>query len=282
MRLFLIDSPTVKTLKLVYAPDHIIVSGTVKPVGAHGHEHTHETRVIEQTEPKDSGALASAPAHSFEPVILAGELSVIEPDVEDVVFSKTITFADLKALPGFAAHSQLALGIEFTTGEVTLHETFSRSYRTKKRTESMNKNHFYVLHVTVPSEAVSSFDDCMVFCTASKDAFTCADRFDTYTTQAELRAVVPTLKVEGPDAITPAGGRLVVTYAWPDGTPIVGAEVHSEVTAGYINRQRIHTNKEGKAYFTVLPLALDAGERFRVKFGFKHFTGKAEKVLTVS
>jgi hypothetical protein len=283
MRLFLNNTPTVKQLTLAYAKDSITISGRIAAtVQKVDHEHEVLARDLPEIKEGDVVDHAAPPPHSFDPVILPGRTTQEAVDAEDVQFSQTISFADLKALPGFACYSQLAFGVQFINGEVTLHETYSRSKATRKRETSMDKNHFYVLHITVPCAKVQSFDDCLVIATCDASAFGCDEEYRIFTTQAEFKAVVPTLTVDGPDVITQAGGKLTVLYAWPDGTPIVGAEVYAEPTAGYVNRQRVHTDRWGKAYFTVLPLALDKGEGFRVKFGFKHFSGKTEKVLSVS
>lgn len=288
MHVLLNNEATVKALKVVYAPDSITVSGRI---AARGHGHEHEHHVPEVKTAKYRGSDLDHPGregynhveeHSFEPVYLPDHSINIEYDVEDIEFEKTISFDELKATPGFACYSQVTLGFHFTSGNVQLHEVFSRSKATKKRSEALEENHFYVLAILVPCANVASFDDCLVTIHCAKDALEFDGTFTELARIEDWRAAMPQMKVEGSDAITAAGGLLTVTYAWPDGTPIVGAEVHAEPTAGYVNRQRVHTDKSGKAYFTVVPLALDKGERFRVKFGFKHFTGKTEKTLTVA
>lgn len=274
MRVFLIDQATSKTLKLVYSSDSITLSGIVEAPGS-SVAHLSD----EHTPPKVTGD-SVVPPHSFDTVVPEAAIST-EPAPENKSFSITITFEDLKAMPGFACHSQALVAVNMLTGETELYEGFSRSYRTKRTDTAMKANWFTVMHIGIPSSAVESFDDCGVFAHSAADAFTFDGEYRTVSS-AEARALYAQLAITGPDNVVSAGSQFVVTYAWPDGTPIAGAEVWSETTAGYVNRRRAITDEHGQAKFSVLPLALDKGESVRLKFGFKHYSGKVQKILIVS
>ena len=58
------------------------------------------------------------------------------------------------------------------------------------------------------------------------------------------------------------------------------AEIYIEATGGYLPQQRATTSK-GKTQFRIGALGLDVGESFRVKVGFRHFSGVAEVKVRV-
>jgi hypothetical protein len=282
-RFVFIDTPdrVVKSLKVEYTKDVLKVSGLVfSPV--YGVTHEHDPGIVgEIAENKDSPHVA--PPHSFEPAIHAGNLTNTYEE-KDVPFEMTIRWADISGKPGFADYTQFALEVHQHNGTLELLETFHKSKALKDHSAAMQPHHHYPLRIFVPCARAQSFDDCLVIAEAPGAGFSATGcTFDTFDAATPYRGQNhPTLSIAGASNVIAAGGRFVVSYQWPDGTGIVGAEVHSEVTAGYVNRQRIHTDGAGKAYFTVLPLALDTGEHFRLKFGFKHYTGKVETTLVVS
>jgi hypothetical protein len=53
------------------------------------------------------------------------------------------------------------------------------------------------------------------------------------------------------------------------------AEIYLEATGGYLPQKRAMTS-QGKAQFRIGALGLEAGETFRVKVGFRHFSSVAE------
>ncbi|MGJ4927458.1 hypothetical protein ACQR1K_09955 [Bradyrhizobium sp. HKCCYLRH3095] len=58
------------------------------------------------------------------------------------------------------------------------------------------------------------------------------------------------------------------------------AELHLEATGGYLPKQRVVT-QQGRAQFRVGALGLLAGDAFRVKTGFRHFSGVSELTFRV-
>jgi hypothetical protein len=58
------------------------------------------------------------------------------------------------------------------------------------------------------------------------------------------------------------------------------AELYFEATGGYLPQQRAMTSK-GKTQFRIGALGLAAGESFRVKIGFRHFSSVAEVKVQV-
>ena len=271
MRVFLIDQPSVESFKLVYTPEAITVSGVVKTPGS---------QVVHLADEPDTAVPEAVPAQSFDTPD-HGTTTKTDENLQDTVFSRTITFDEIRALPGFACHSQIRFGVNMLTGVLEVYEGFSLSYQTKNPKSANKDNHFSPMHIGVPSAAAKSFDDCGLFVHCAKEAFE-FDGTPTLLAPGEGRAQYVGLTIDGPDNVVAGGSQFTVTYQWPDGTKIAGAEVWAETTAGYVNRRSAKTNEQGQATFTVLPLALDKGEQFRLKFGFRHFTGKVDKTLTVS
>jgi hypothetical protein len=272
MRVFQIEQATVKALKLVYAPDAITISGVIAAPGSTV-AHLADDPVVPEP-PKE------VPPQSFDTPD-HGTTTTAEATTEDKPFSRTITFDDLRAVPGFACHSQVMVAVNALNAEVELYEGFSRSYQTKNIASAAKDNHFSPMHIGIPSGAVASFDDCGLFVKCEKAVFEFDQPYPSFAPGGAKSQYVA-LSVAGPDNVVAGGSQFVATYQWPDGTPVAGAEVFAESTAGYVNRRSGITDAQGQVRFTVLPLALDKGETFRLKFGFRHFTGKAEKLLVVS
>ena len=60
-----------------------------------------------------------------------------------------------------------------------------------------------------------------------------------------------------------------------------GATLFLETTGGYLPRQRVKVAADGTAAFPVMALGLDAGETFKVKVGFKQYTGMLDVPFSV-
>ncbi|CAL80525.1 hypothetical protein BRADO6935 [Bradyrhizobium sp. ORS 278] len=82
-----------------------------------------------------------------------------------------------------------------------------------------------------------------------------------------------------PDAYATVTAQLVDS----SGSPIndADAELHLETTGGYLPKQRV-TTQQGRAQFRVGALGLVAGDSFRLKAGFRHFTGVNELEFRVT
>lgn len=55
--------------------------------------------------------------------------------------------------------------------------------------------------------------------------------------------------------------------------------IYVETTAGYVNKQRVISNPSGT--ISVRPLDLNPGDEFKVKFGWRHYTGVSETKIKV-
>lgn len=274
MRVFHIDQPTVGKLKLIYTPEAITIIGTV------GTPASQVVHLADTPEPVAVDADHVVPPQSFDAPDHGTETNS-ESRVVETTFNRTITFDELKAMPGFACHSQAMFAVSALNAQVDFYEGFSRSYHTKNVAAAAKENSYSPLHIGIPCGRATSFDDCGIFVKCAKEAFEFDQPYQSFA-PGEAKKEYVRLSIDGPDNVVAGGSKFVVTYAWPDGTPVAGAEVFAEPTAGYVNRRSQRTDAQGKATFTVVPLALDKGETFRLKFGFRHFTGKAEKTLVVS
>jgi hypothetical protein len=55
--------------------------------------------------------------------------------------------------------------------------------------------------------------------------------------------------------------------------------IYIETTGGYVNKNRIVSNPSGT--ISVRPLDLNSGDEFKVKFGWRHYTGASETLVKV-
>lgn len=92
----------------------------------------------------------------------------------------------------------------------------------------------------------------------------------------------PILVLTGSDTVTPGGTiELETSMQWEDGSLINHAsEIYIETTGGYLPLQRVNLIG-GKGKFRVTALGLSSGDSFKVKVGWRYYTGVAEKVVVV-
>jgi hypothetical protein len=84
--------------------------------------------------------------------------------------------------------------------------------------------------------------------------------------------------------LAPDGYGIVTTQLIdPDGNPITDTdtEIFFETTGGYLPKQRLMT-QGGEAELRIGTLGLAPGDTFRVKAGFRHFTGVCELTVQVT
>lgn len=99
-----------------------------------------------------------------------------------------------------------------------------------------------------------------------------------------MKALLPSLRLTGPDTI-PAGAAADYTveiYSRNTDTLVDDTEtqIYLEATAGYLPRRRV-TVGTGTASFPLLALGLTAGDRIKLKVGWRNFSGVDEKFVTI-
>jgi hypothetical protein len=101
----------------------------------------------------------------------------------------------------------------------------------------------------------------------------------------DARGAFPEIRfsVEELELASDAYGSVIAQLTDPDGSPLpnAGAEIYLEATAGYLPKQRL-TTQNGQVEFRVGALGLASGDEFRVKAGFRHFTGVCELIVRVT
>lgn len=96
-------------------------------------------------------------------------------------------------------------------------------------------------------------------------------------------APMANIAITGEDCVK--AGELVdlhLKLGWEDGTDLkYPATVFLETTAGYLPKRRITLNANGEGAFKVRATDLVAGDSFKIKVGWKHYSGVCEHLLTV-
>lgn len=142
----------------------------------------------------------------------------------------------------------------------------------------------YPLILMVPHRGVTSLSECGIHLNACADLPPlCPAGTVEQEAQATRDAVMPHLEFQGPAEI-PAGGYadVDVLAVGLDGTPFLPPlTVQLETTAGYLPKTRL-TTRNGSARFKVGALGLEPGDVFKVKGGFRLFSGADEIAFTVS
>lgn len=93
-----------------------------------------------------------------------------------------------------------------------------------------------------------------------------------------LDSIAPRLTIAGPETV-PAGEAAVFTIAADSGVPL-DSELHLETTAGYLAERRVRLDRS--PVFSVRALDLPPGAEIRLKAGFRHWPGLAEKIVRVT
>lgn len=93
----------------------------------------------------------------------------------------------------------------------------------------------------------------------------------------------PVLSLVGPDVVAAeSDAEFTVSMTWEDGSVIPhDSEIYIDSTGGYVPLCRLKLG-EGAGKFRVRALGLRSGESFKVKVGWRYFTGAAEKTVTVA
>ncbi|MDL2058370.1 hypothetical protein MUN46_011725 [Mesosutterella sp. AGMB02718] len=92
----------------------------------------------------------------------------------------------------------------------------------------------------------------------------------------------PVLALSGPESTEEdKDAEFSVSMSWEDGTAIEhDSEIYIDSTGGYVPLRRLELSN-GVGKFRIRALGLKAGESFKVKVGWRYFTGAAEKTVLV-
>lgn len=99
-----------------------------------------------------------------------------------------------------------------------------------------------------------------------------------------VKSLLPSLRLIGPDSI-PAGESADYTvemFSKNTGTLVddIETQVCLEAAAGYLPHRRV-TIANGSATFPLMALGLNAGDRIKLKTGWRNYSGLDEKIITV-
>ena len=135
----------------------------------------------------------------------------------------------------------------------------------------------YPIHIFVPTADSSFLDSSIIVYVHPELGFTCNRPSAEKAWTGQPLVDRPTLVLDAPDRLHADGtvrcGLRLLDHA---GKPLTRSpEVFLEATAGYLPRPRVPL-VAGKGVFAVSALGLVAGERFKVKAGFRHYSGIAE------
>ena len=95
-----------------------------------------------------------------------------------------------------------------------------------------------------------------------------------------IEAYMPTLQAQQSATVAP-NGTVSVAVSIQNLDQSAEAEIYALSSGGYMPVTRILTDSH-QATFRISALGLESGESFKVKFGFKHYSGLASTVINVS
>lgn len=109
-------------------------------------------------------------------------------------------------------------------------------------------------------------------------------QLDGYETRTGLPALWPRLQLAGPDTLQ-AGAFATYGVSLHDGDTGFaldesGMRVELEASAGYLAHRVLHL-QQGSAGFSLAALGLEAGDRIKLKAGWRYFPGAAEKEIDI-
>lgn len=99
-----------------------------------------------------------------------------------------------------------------------------------------------------------------------------------------MKALLPSLRLSGPETIPAgqSGDYVVEMYSRNTGTLVDDAEaqIYLETSAGYLPRRQVAISN-GTASFPLIALGLNAGDRIKLKVGWRNYSGVDEKLVTI-
>ena len=198
-----------------------------------------------------------------------------------------VAYADLRRRPEFSDHGLWGFPLQEHDFRQPLGLPFNRAAETlltkRTREESLRRQENVPLRLLVPFRN-SAFSDCTLHVATHPDLPLVVDGTpEKMDLQESVAGAMPVLRLLPVELVVPANGYGVaeVTVTDRDGQVLPAAcDLYLEETGGYLPRRRIAV-AEGLAAFKVGALGLEAGEAFRVKVGFRHFSGLADLNVTV-
>lgn len=206
-------------------------------------------------------------------MVLSAPVRLSYPDLQ-----QRAEFSDyaLWALPLYDQNLQQPFGLPFNRAVET-----QVSKRTRE--ESLRRQENVPIRLMVPFKS-SKLADCTLHVSTHPDLPLIVNaeaiQMDLYQSIAQA---MPVIRLAKPVLKIPADGYGVAEVAVTDqGGAIlpVGCDLYLEETGGYLPRRRIPA-LDGKASFKVGALGLEPGDSFKVKLGFRHYSGLADLVVRV-
>ncbi|MDR9847004.1 hypothetical protein [Herbaspirillum huttiense] len=139
-------------------------------------------------------------------------------------------------------------------------------------------------HVFVPHAGVSSFEECNVMVATTGSVKSNVPFLEIENSRADWTIPKYDMKITGPAKLsTGQTGTFNLQFLGFDGKPAKApALVYVETTAGYLPLARVQLDENGQGSFKVRADLIDPGTTFKVKVGFKYFSGLAETVVEVT
>lgn len=221
--------------------------------------------------------------------LLAGDEVAPEFEGRVVEVSPPAVFdlAEMKARPDWQDHGLWAVGLDPEGFVPTRPFNLAAETVASKlpgRHLAMRNGESYPAMLYVPSREVTDLAGCGLTLCLGSDLPVACDRPVTSMPAQNLRdRIMPRLRLDGPSTV-PADGYVTLDLAAlrHDGLACPWEfDIHLETTGGYLPRARVPT-QGGRAIFKVGALGLEPGESFKVKAGFRLFSGMAEHILTVA
>ena len=193
-----------------------------------------------------------------------------------------VTYDDLRLRPEFSDHGLWAMPLREHDFRQPFGVPFNRAAETlvtkRTREESLRRQENVPIRLLVPFRN-SAFSDCTLHVATHPDLPLVVDGTpEKMDLQDSIARAMPVLRLHPSELTVPADGYGVaeVRVTDRDGRVLPAfCELHLEETGGYLPRRRVAV-ADGRASFKVGALGLEAGEAFRVKVGFRHFSGLAD------
>jgi hypothetical protein len=198
-----------------------------------------------------------------------------------------VAYDDLRQRPEFSDHGLWALPLREHDSRRPLGLPFNRAAETlvtkRTREESLRRQENVPVRLLVPFRN-SAFADCTLHVATHPDhPLVVNGTPEAMDLQESIARAMPVLRLHPSELTVPTDGYGVAGVAVTnrDGRVQPAAcDLYLEETGGYLPKRRIQV-VDGRAAFKVGALGLDAGETFRVKVGFRHFSGLADLNVTV-
>lgn len=190
---------------------------------------------------------------------------------------------DLRQRADFADFSLYAIGLDLAGnrwGEPFNTYAVTKATKETQHALALAMGVILPVHIFIPTMDCD-FTECGILVHVHPDLGLTSD------VPAEIRSAAPlidriTLRLTAPAEVVAGGtARCVVDVLDGTGTPFArDCMVYLESTGAYLPKQRIGVIA-GRADFDAVALGLVAGDAFRIKAGFKHYSGVTDATIAV-